>query len=182
MTVVDGAGGHWAGDRRQPTPHAEGRRVRYPSVPTGAGLPLVACWARRGPLTPPRYARHPVHVLPVGAAHASPGRAERRGDRRAMTPHPVDTPHPASLALGAPSPAPRGRGGRGVRGDPARASPGRAGMCGYVAQFPGSGGPGGSGTPDPGGSRTRDPYRWWRWSSRWRWAIDREPLAPDHTV
>ncbi len=144
--------------------------MRYPSVPTGAGMPPVACWARRGPLTLHRSARHSVHVLRVGATRASPGRAERRGDRRAMTPHPVDTPHPASLALDTPSPA---RCGRGEWGEGAMA--GRVRLRRIVWErvlIPGPIGPGGSGTLDPGGSRTRDPKgqarltptRGWRWS------------------
>jgi len=133
-------------------------------------MPLVACWARHGPLTPHRYVRHHVHVLPVGATRASPVRAERRGQRQAMTPHPVDTPHPRVARARHPlsrSARERGPGVRKSAVNTAR-TPRTARGRGSVP-----------GPSRPGGSRTRDPTGRARPTPTGVAVVDRVPVGDE---
>jgi len=66
--------------------------------------------------SPPGSLATLIHVFPVGATHASPGRAAGAGIDRACQTTRCDTPHHRLASLGTPSPALCGRGGRGVRG------------------------------------------------------------------
>jgi len=107
---------------------------------------------RAGPVTAPSpciaLLGTPSTYLLVGATRASPVRAERRGQRQAMTPHPVDTPHPRVARARHPlsrSARDRGPGVRKSAVNTAR-TPRTARGRGSVP-----------GPSRPDGSRTRDP-------------------------
>ena len=153
-----------ARQRRQPcrgaagaahAPHQACHHVRRVAPPCGA------CW--------PYRAGRVRHACPEGSRTRDPytDTATAVACRRSPLAHRLrlrrgeaclaqgNTPHPRLAPLGTPSPASRGREGRGVREAPPPAAR-VGGHDGSVASCPGPDGPGGSGTPDPyrdGGGR-----------------------------
>ena len=141
-----------------------------PSAPKGAAhAPHQACHHVRR-VAPPRGACWPYragrvrHACPEGSRTRDPytDTATAVACRRSPLAHRLrlrrgeaclaqgNTPHPRLAPLGTPSPASRGREGRGVREAPPPAAR-VGGHDGSVASCPGPDGPGGSRTRDPAG-------------------------------